>query len=228
MLTRILPFADAEAQREALALLAQSAVIAAPTDTVYGIMARYDSSAAVAALFAVKERPPDKAIPILVGARDQLSRLVRLPLPPAALQLAERFWPGPLTLILPARCGLPAVLTAGQTTVGVRMPAHVALCALLQRSGPLAATSANLSGAAETHRAAQVARQLEGRLPLILQDHGEEDAGEEEPQEHQDATPPSPASTIVDLSGPAPRILRRGPIAAEVSAALAELGLPPC
>lgn len=218
MHTRVMPFASAGAQSEALDLLDRGAVIAAPTDTVYGVMCRYDDAAAIAALFAIKERPPDKAIPILIGDRSQLGLLVQQPLSPAAALLIERFWPGPLTLVLPAQTGLSPALAAGQATVGVRMPAHAGLCALIRRSGPLAATSANLSGAAETHTAEQVARQLAGRLPLILQDAAD-DAGSRKP---------SPASAIVDLSGPAPRILRGGSIAADVIAALAEIGLAPC
>ncbi len=218
MHTRILPLVSVDAQAEALDLLSRGAVIAAPTDTVYGVMCRYDNSAAIAALFAIKERPPDKAIPILIGDRSQLDLLVQQPLSAAADLLIERFWPGPLTLVLPAQANLPPALTASQATVGVRMPAHAGLCALIRRSGPLAATSANLSGAAETHTAAQVAQQLAGRLPLILQDDADEAGGRE----------PAPASVIVDLSGPAPRILRGGLIAADVTAALAEIGLAPC
>ena len=158
----------------------------------------------------------------MIGDRCQLDLLVQEPLGRAAETLIERFWPGPLTLVLPARPGLPFALTAGAATVGVRMPAHAVLCALMRRSGPLAATSANLSGGEETHSARQVAQQLSGRLPLILQDEGE-DFG----QEAGVSAPPA-ASTVVDLSGPAPRILRPGPIAAEVAAVLAEMGLATC
>ena len=226
MPTRILPFAAALAQTEALTLLEQGAVIAAPTDTVYGIMCRYDNPDAIAALFAIKQRPPDKAIPVLIGDRSQLALLVQQPIAPAADLLIGRFWPGPLTLVLPAHASLLPALTAGQATVGVRMPAHAALCALIRRSGPLAATSANLSGAEETHTAAQVARQLAGahwpQLPLILQD------ADEDIEDRADKHYPSPASSIVDLSGSIPYILRAGPIAAEVAAALAEIGLAPC
>jgi len=218
MHTRILPISALDAQAEALDLLGRGAVIAAPTDTVYGVMCRYDDSAAIAALFAVKERPLDKAIPILIGDGSQLDLLVPQPLSPAADLLIERFWPGPLTLVLPAQANLPPVLTAGQATAGVRMPAHAGLCSLIRRSGPLAATSANLSGSPETHTAAQVAQQLTGRLPLILQDDADEAGGRTS----------APPSAIVDLSGPVPRILRDGAIAADVIAALAEIGLTPC
>ncbi|MDI9548699.1 MAG: L-threonylcarbamoyladenylate synthase [Chloroflexota bacterium] len=218
MHTRILRLSDVDAQAEALDLLDRGAVIAAPTDTVYGVMCRYDDSAAIAALFAVKDRPLDKAIPVLIGDRSQLDLLVPQPLSPAADLLIGRFWPGPLTLVLPAQTGLPSALTAGKATAGVRMPAHAGLCALIRRSGPLAATSANLSGAAEAHTAAQVAQQLAGRLPLILQDDADEAGGRA----------PAPPSAIVDLSGSVPRILRDGAIAADVIAALAEIGLTPC
>lgn len=245
MQTRILPLACDSAQGEALDLLEKGAVIAAPTDTVYGVMCRYDRPAAIESLFAIKKRSPDKAIPILIGDRAQLGLVVQEPVTRAAEMLIERFWPGPLTLVLPARPELPFALTAGATTVGVRMPAHAGLCALMRRSGPLAATSANLSGAAETHTAAEVARQLAtsggAGLSLILYDETSHDAShdascEDAPCEaglaaglaHRAEGRLSPASTVADLSGPAPRILRSGPIATEVAAALAEMGLAIC
>ena len=216
-------------------------MIAAPTDTVYGVMCRYDRPAAIESLFTIKKRSPDKAIPILIGDRAQLGLVAQEPITRAAEMLIERFWPGPLTLVLPARPELPFALTAGTTTVGVRMPAHAGLCALMRRSGPLAATSANLSGAAETHTAAEVARQLAtsggAGLSLILCDETSHDAScEDAPCEaglaaglaHRAEGRLSPASTVADLSGPAPRILRPGPIATEVAAALAEMGLAIC
>lgn len=214
MQTEILPLADPAAQATALALLADGQVIAAPTDTVYGVMCRYDRPEAIAQLYAIKERPRDKAIPVLIGAREQLAMLVVQPLPPLAETLIARFWPGSLTLVLPSLPHLPAILTAGQPSLAVRMPDHVDLCALIRRSGPLAATSANLSGAPETHSAVAVAAQLDARLPLIL-----------------DAPPASeqPASTIVDLTAsPAAQILRRGGRAAEIAALLADTPHTPC
>jgi L-threonylcarbamoyladenylate synthase len=212
--TQIRPLSDPAAQAAAVALLDAGQVIAAPTDTVYGVFCRTRDAAAIAHLYAVKDRPPEKAIPVLIGAISDLAALVRTPLPPGADVLMDAFWPGPLTLVLPAQPHLPPVLTAGQPSLAVRMPAHAALCALLRRTGPLAATSANRSGAAEAHTAVEVLAQLAGRLPLILADSPDV------------ARPDSLPSTIVDLADPGgPRLLRPGPLAAEVAAALAAAGL---
>jgi L-threonylcarbamoyladenylate synthase len=207
MHTEIRPLADPQAQATALALLADGQVIAAPTDTVYGVMCRYDSPEAIARVYAVKARPPDKAIPVLIGERGQLDALAVQPLPALAPPLIDRFWPGALTLVLPALPHLPAILTAGQPSLAVRMPDHLGLCALIRRSGPLAATSANLSGAPETHSADEVAAQLDGRLPLILS----------APLQTE-----QPASTIVDLTAAqGPLILRRGGNALAIEAFIA-------
>ena len=217
MRTVILSFSASEHRDKALDLLRKDGVIIAPTDTVYGIMCRYDSSLAVQRLYQIKQRPPHKPIPVLIGDRDQLPQVARIPLPTAAEALANRFWPGPLTLIFPARDNLPVALTAGGTTVGVRMPDHLALCDLIRRAGPLAATSANRSGHSETHTAQQALEQLDGLIPLILSD-----------DETGDRPPHSLASTIVDLSGPQPIIVRTGPIVDEVLDAVIRSGHPPC
>lgn len=210
--TRILPLADPAAQEEALALLAQDEIFAAPTDTVYGIFCRPDSPTAIERIYIAKARPPQKAIPILIGDRSHLEQVALPPWSPLAEPLMARFWPGALTLVFPARPHLPSILTAGQPTVAVRMPAHAALCAFLRRTGPLAATSANRSGGPDTHSAAEVLAQLQGNIPLILSDDAP-------------ATRQSLPSTVVDLTGTTgPRILRQGELYAEVSALLAELG----
>ena len=204
MKTRILALTDPTAVDLACALLADEQVVAAPTDTVYGVFARPDSAVAIERLYLAKERPPEKAIPVLISDDDQLGTLIRSPLPPAAIALMKQFWPGALTLILPGLPHLPAILTAGQPTLAVRMPDHDGLRRLLRRTGPLAATSANRSGDAETHTAAEVAAQLDGRIPLILAD---------------DPAPTAergPASTIVDCSGPDPTVVRAGPLDAAV------------
>jgi L-threonylcarbamoyladenylate synthase len=217
--TQVRPLADPAAQRLALALLAEGEIIIAPTDTVYGVMCRYDSPAAIARLYAAKERPPEKAIPVLIGAIHQLNGLVQSQLPAGAAALMAHFWPGPLTLVLPAQPHLPSVLTAGLSSVAVRMPAHPALCALLTQTGPLAATSANRSGRPESHTADEALAQLAGRVPLILAD-------EDEDTELEAGAQVTLPSTIVDLTGPAgPRLLRPGPIAQAVRACLAEVGL---
>lgn len=205
--THIRSLADPAALDEALALLDDDQVIAAPTDTVYGVFCRPDRPAAIERLYIAKLRPPQKAIPILIGDADQVGDIAQPPLPPGAADLMADFWPGALTIVLPARSHLPAVLTAGQPTVAVRMPNHDLLRDLLRRSGPLAATSANRSGGPETHSADEVMTELGGRLPLIL----------------ADPNPPATrnlASTVIDLTGPEPVILRPGPVAAAVLARL--------
>lgn len=209
--TRVLPLADADARQEALSLLAKDEIFAAPTDTVYGIFARPDSPTAIERLYCAKARPPEKAIPILIGDIGNLAKVAKAPWSPLAAPLMANFWPGALTLVLPAQPHLPPILTAGSSTVAVRMPAHPALGALLYQTGPLAATSANRSGGADTHSAAEVLAQLDGYIPLIL-------------SEDERAPSQSLPSTVVDLSDPTgPRILRPGQLHAEVSALLAEL-----
>ncbi|MEX1019924.1 MAG: L-threonylcarbamoyladenylate synthase [Litorilinea sp.] len=206
------------------ALLAADGIFVAPTDTVYGLFSRYDSPAALARIYAAKDRPPQKAIPVLIGDPAQLDALVPMPLHPLASALMARFWPGPLTLVLPALPHLPAELTAGAPTVAVRLPAHAALGALLTAVGPLAATSANRSGQSETHSVAQVLEQLDGRVDLILGDvmPGDDAPGNEEAAPARFAAP-NLASTIVDLSDPAApaRILREGPLGAAIREFLA-------
>lgn len=178
-------------------LIKEERLIVAPTDTVYGVMGGYESQRAIERLYAVKERPKEKAIPVLIGEFAQLERLVQPPLPPQAESLAELFWPGPLTLIVPAHPALLPVLTAGQPTVAVRMPDHAWLLELMRQIGPLAATSANRSGEADATTAAEAVTALGGKVPLIV-DGGTVAGGT--------------ASTIVDLTGAQPTIVRPGPI----------------
>ena len=214
--TRILPLADEAAQRAAFALLAQDEIFAAPTDTVYGIFARPDSALAIERIYTAKARPSDKAIPILIGDLDQLGQVALPPWPRLAEVLMDRFWPGALTLVFAARPHLPAILTAGQPTIAVRMPAHAALCALLRQSGPLAATSANRSGGPDTHSAQEALAQLDGAIPLILSDDAP-------------TTRQSLPSTLVDVTvEDRPRILRPGELYHEVCALLAEHGFAIC
>ena len=210
MKTKILPIQDPNASATALALLTAQQIIAAPTDTVYGLMCRYDSVAAIELLYEAKQRPPQKAIPVLISDQAQLALLTPTPLSPLAQSLIENFWPGPLTLVLPALTTLPAILTAGQPTVAVRRPDHAALRQLIELAGPLAATSANISGGPDSATTAQVLAQLDNRIPLVLAD----DANERT----------ALASTIVDLTDSTPRLLRPGPIADAVCAMLQTFG----
>lgn len=189
----------------AAATLEQGAVVGVPTDTVYGLVCLCSDAAAIDRLFAVKERPAEKALPVLLGDEQQARAVVEGPLAPAAQLLMERYWPGPLTLVLPAQPHLPTALTAGKGTVGVRLPAQPFLQALARRVGPLASSSANRSGAPPCATAAAVLEQLEGRIPLLI------DAG---------PTPLAQPSTVLDLSAAQPELLRAGPLGQEALAAV--------
>jgi L-threonylcarbamoyladenylate synthase len=183
------------ALEQALAMLHNGGVIAFPTDTVYGVGAAGLNDAAVGRLFVVKDRPHSQAIPLLLADPDDLADVCSA-IPTLALDIGRRYWPGALTMVVPAAAHLPASLLAGGTTVAVRVPDHTWLRHLIrQLEQPLAATSANLHGAANPRTAADVQAHIGARLPLIL------DGG---------PTPGDIASTIVDLTTPAPRILRQG------------------
>jgi L-threonylcarbamoyladenylate synthase len=204
--TLVLPTSDANAIPRALEILDRGGIVAFPTETVYGLAARIDSYDAIERLFEAKGRDSSKAIAVLLGAIDQLDRLTADP-GHYARRLMQRFFPGPLTLVVPKRANLPANLSP-YPTVGVRMPDHPAALALLRASGPLATTSANLSGGANPTRAQDVLDQLDGRLDLLL------DGG---------ATPGGVPSTVVDCTGAEPVVLRPGPISLEqVMAALGQ------
>jgi len=182
----------------AVAALRRGAVIALPTDTVYGVGAVAFNAQAVAQIFALKNRSPRKAIPVFVPAIDALPQ-VSQNIPQTAWPLLEEYWPGALTVILPAHPSLPGVVTHYGCTVAVRMPNHPVVMALLAELGePLAVTSANVSGRPTPKTAGGVQKEFAGRLPLVL------DGG------------PSPAdepSTIVDLTCAPPKILRQGSLA---------------
>lgn len=191
--------AGPELLRRAVALLRQGALVAFPTDTVYGVAALVWDVTAVGRLYTVKQRPADKAIPVLLADLADLAQVSR-GLPSAAWRLAERFWPGPLTLVVPRAERIPDVVTAGGDSVAVRIPDHALARDLIRRSGaPLATTSANLAGAADCVTADQVAAQLGDRVALIL------DGGR---------CPGGVPSTVVDLTGAEPVVLREGPISA--------------
>jgi L-threonylcarbamoyladenylate synthase len=190
----------------AVELLRAGELVAFPTDTVYGVAGDVLNLQAIERLYVVKGRDSGKAIPVLLGNVDQLAQ-VTPGMGGIAEQLAGRFWPGPLTLVVPRHPRLPENLSLGPT-LGVRMPNHPVALALLRRAGPLAVTSANLSGGANTTTAEEVLAQLGGRIPLIL------DGGR---------TPGGQPSTVVDCTGPEPAVLRKGPLSAEEI--LAALGL---
>jgi L-threonylcarbamoyladenylate synthase len=198
MRTQILSAADSRSLDDALSRLRKHQLIAFPTDTVYGLGASLDSPIAIDKLYSVKGRDSAKAIAVLVGEAAALSAIT-LDIGQAAQRLAEKFWPGPLTLVVPRRLDLPDNLSS-LPTIGVRMPDHPVALDLLRRSGPLAVTSANRSGAANTTTAQEVLSQLGGLIPLIL------DGGR---------TPGGLPSTVVDCSTGELIILRQGPITLE-------------
>ena len=196
--TRILPAGDPQAIQQAVLVLQGGGLVAFPTDTVYGVGALAHDPAGIQQLFIVKGREAAKAIPILIGDPSDLPRVAQ-EVGEMAFKLARRFWPGALTLVLPRHAGLPPNLGL-EPTVGVRMPDHPAALALLRLAGPMAVTSANLSGGPNTTSASEVFSQLGGRIPLLL------DGGR---------TPGGDPSTVVDCTGPEPRILRPGPVTYE-------------
>ena len=194
----------------AAALIRAGQPVAVPTETVYGLAADATSGEAVARIYAAKGRPSFNPLIVHVASLAEAEALAEFT--PVARRLAERFWPGPLTLVLPLNAGsrVAGLVTAGLPTLALRMPAHPAMRALIVASGrPLAAPSANASGRISATRAEHVAASLGDRVPMIL-DGGPTDLGLE--------------STIVAVGGDRLRLLRPGPIDAE---ALAEAsGLP--
>lgn len=193
---RVLPD-DAAGRAEAIAVLRAGGIVALPTDTVYGIAVALATPGGIERLFHVKQRPPDRAIALLLADAAQASALGELSAAGAAL--ASELWPGPLTLVLPARqgTGLPPVLTGGSATIGVRLPDHPAPRALAAAVGPLPTTSANLSGRPDPVEAGIVVDELGGGIDLVL------DGG---------PTAGSRPSTVVDLTVDPPGILRVGDI----------------
>ncbi len=201
MQTRLIPASHPEAIPRALDLLKQGELVAFPTDTVYGLGADMHNPQAIERLYLAKERAASKAIAILVGSLQDLAQVTGH-MPEIALRLVEAFWPGPLTIVVERHPDLPDNLSP-LPTVGVRMPDHPVALALLNASGPLAVTSANLSKAADTTSAQSVLEQLSGRVALVL------DGG---------CTPGGVPSTVVDCTRPDALILRPGPISTEAIA----------
>jgi L-threonylcarbamoyladenylate synthase len=197
METRVLPFTDASIA-EAARLILTGQPVAVATETVYGLAADATNGEAVARIYEAKGRPSFN--PLIVHVPD-LSSAQRIgEFSEDALALARAHWPGPLTLVVPLRSesGIASVVTAGLSSVGLRVPAHPAMQALLRTScRPLAAPSANASGSISPTRAEHVLKSLGGHIPLVI------DAG---------ATQRGIESTIVAATGGPPRLLRPGPI----------------
>lgn len=196
-----------EAIREAAALLADGLLIGLPTETVYGLAADATNDRAVAAVFAAKDRPQFN--PLIAHFRDLDAVAEAAELSPLARRLAERFWPGPLTLVLRRRSGasLSLLASAGLDTVATRVPAHPVAHAVLREFGrPLAAPSANRSGKLSPTTAAHVLAELGDRVATIL------DAG---------PCPIGIESTILDLTSDRPVLLRPGAVTEEQLASIA-------
>jgi L-threonylcarbamoyladenylate synthase len=195
MQTEILSAASLDVLTRALEILRAGGLVAFPTDTVYGIGALAFDGKAVESIYTAKDRPLEKAIPILIGDMDDLDDIA-MDIPKFARILASRFWPGPLTILVPKKMGLPEAISS-TSTVGVRVPDYEIARALLRSAGPMAVTSANLSGQVSPTTAEEVFAQLGGRIELII------DGGK---------TPGGMPSTLVDCTGDEIRILREGPI----------------
>lgn len=204
---------DARTRSSVIAAAARSAregrLVVLPTDTLYGIGADAFNNDAVAALLAAKRRGPDHPVPVLVGSWDTTAGLVAS-MTDTLRTLVEAFWPGGLSLVVPQAPSLPWNLGDTNGTVMLRMPNHPVALQLLREVGPMAVSSANLHGHQPPTTAGEAQRQLGEAVDTYL-DAGRATVGE--------------PSTIVDLTGAAPRILREGAIGAERIAEV--LGLDP-
>jgi len=204
MQTRVLPFTD-ETIAEAARLILSGEPVAVPTETVYGLAADATNAEAVARIYEAKGRPNFN--PLIVHVPDIASAESIGEFGEEARALAEQYWPGPLTLVVPMRAdaGIASLVTAGLTTIGLRVPAHPAMQGLLRAvERPLAAPSANASGSISPTRAEHVLKSLRGRIPMII-DGGATERGLE--------------STIVAATGGPLRLLRPGPIEVEADGA---------
>lgn len=195
MKTEIIPATEIQT---ALKVLQSGGIVAFPTDTVYGLGALAFDNSAIESIYVAKNRPVEKAIPVLVGDVKDFE-VVASSIPEMAKRFAEKFLPGPLTCVIPKKSTLPPAISSTDT-VAVRIPNHPDALNLLKLAGAMAVTSANISGEESPVTAEEVYKQLNGRIPLIL------DGGK---------TPGGIPSTLVDCTGEKPVILREGPISLE-------------
>jgi L-threonylcarbamoyladenylate synthase len=199
MRTRVLA-ASADAIAEAADVIRAGGLVAFPTETVYGLGANALDEAAARRVFAAKERPADDPLIVHLASAADLPRVAGRR-PRWLDELAARFWPGPLTLVLPRGSAVPLAVTAGGGTVAVRVPAHAVARALIEAAGvPIAAPSANRFGRTSPTTAAHVLEDLDGRIDMIL------DGG---------PTPVGVESTVLDLTSDPPVVLRPGGVAVE-------------
>lgn len=187
-----------DAVAEAVTIVKSGGVVVIPTDTVYGIGCAFDNRDAIERIFALKRRDPAKSIAVLLSGIEQADQLAEF-FPDAAKALAEKFWPGPLTLIVRKKAGLPDNLAAGPT-IGLRIPDHGLARELIRQSGPLATTSVNLSGQPAAVSAGEIPPDWDGKIDAVF-DGGRIQGGK--------------PSTVVDCSGSTLRILREGALTAE-------------
>ncbi|MBR2796553.1 MAG: threonylcarbamoyl-AMP synthase [Clostridia bacterium] len=200
MQTELLPVND-ESLSRAGELIRAGGLVAFPTETVYGLGANALDADAVRRIFEAKGRPGDNPLIVHISRVDQLSPLITGAPSPAARALMDACWPGPMTLIFPKSPAVPAEVTAGLDTVAVRFPVHPAARSLIEAARrPIAAPSANRSGRPSPTTAAHVLEDMDGRVPLIL-DGGACAVGLE--------------STVIDVTGDTPRILRPGGVTPE-------------
>ena len=196
--TEIVLADDPKSIQRALEVLQKGGLVAFPTDTVYGLGALAFDGNAVEAIFLAKDRPIEKAIPVLIGDEADLEK-VSNNISQIVYKLVSQFWPGPLTVVVPKKPTLPEAVSEAET-VGVRVPDHQVARTLLHSTGPLAVTSANISGQPSPSTAQEVFEQLNGRIELII------DGGK---------TPGGVPSTLVDCTASEIRVLRQGPISLE-------------
>jgi L-threonylcarbamoyladenylate synthase len=195
MKTIVISSSSNDAVKFAFHVLIDGGLVAFPTDTVYGVGAMVFDGKAVESIYTAKDRPIEKAIPVLLADALDMEQ-VGQDIPDIAYKLASRFWPGPLTCLIPKKPTLPESVSA-TLTVGVRVPDHDVARAILRAAGPMAVTSANISGGQSPSTAQEVLEQLNGRVPLII------DGGK---------TPGGIPSTLVDCTTNELTVLRDGPI----------------
>jgi len=179
--------------------LQSGGVVAFPTDTLYGLAADLFDESALERIFAIKGRPADLALPALLASQEQLA-MVTDDFPAVGIQLAERFWPGPLTLVVPKGKRVPDLVTGGRSTIAVRIPNHRVPLALASKlAGLITGTSANLSGEPDLESIEEIEQQLSSRLDAIIR-----------------CGPPPRGipSTVVDITSNEAQVLREGAIPA--------------
>jgi L-threonylcarbamoyladenylate synthase len=185
---------------QAITILKQGGIVACPTDTVYGVGAAINIEAAVERVYQIKGRPHSRALPILLAEKYQLAEVAKI-VPPLARRLADRFMPGALTIVLFKADSVSDIVTGGLKTIAVRIADHPIPTAVVRGLGaPIVGTSANLSGSPSALTAEEVRAQIGDRVDMII-DGGRCPGGKE--------------STIIDLTGEIPLILRQGPVSLE-------------